>query len=85
MIYNLFHIQMRLGVIFDQTHASHRYLRRIFPSKTNYQEGFMVKGRNEPCKVVNIAEILAALHERDIEEISREIYENTMKLFFSYS
>lgn len=45
----------------------------------------MVKGRNEPCKVVNIAEILAALHERDIEEISREIYENTMKLFFSYS
>jgi Tat protein secretion system quality control protein TatD with DNase activity len=45
----------------------------------------MVKGRNEPCKVINIAEILAALHEQDLEEISRELYENTMKLFFSFS
>lgn len=42
----------------------------------------MIKNRNEPCKVLQIAEVISGLHEKDIEDVSRIIYQNTMKLFF---
>jgi TatD DNase family protein len=68
-----------------QTHASHRYIRSSFSSKSVYQEGWMVKGRNEPCKILQVAEIIAALHGEDLEQVSHQLYQNTMKLFFPSS
>jgi Tat protein secretion system quality control protein TatD with DNase activity len=42
----------------------------------------MVKDRNEPCKILQVANVIAALHEKDLEEVASHVYKNTMDLFF---
>ena len=41
----------------------------------------IVKDRNEPCTIVQVVEVLAALKGVTKEEISRVSYENTLKMF----
>jgi len=58
-------------------------VKTTFPSKFNdkYEEGKMVKGRNEPCMIVQVAEVVAAVKNVDIQELADVAYENTMKVF----
>lgn len=41
-----------------------------------------VKSRNEPCNIIQVVEILAALKQMDVFEVAQITYMNTLKLFF---
>ncbi|KAJ8688621.1 hypothetical protein QAD02_024416 [Eretmocerus hayati] len=68
------------------THASAKDVVTQFPSvkKEKWQPDRMVKGRNEPCNIVQVLEVLAGIREEEEEYLCNQIYKNTMKLFFPY-
>ncbi|XP_011691122.1 PREDICTED: putative deoxyribonuclease TATDN1 [Wasmannia auropunctata] len=68
------------------THASANDVITHFPSvkKEKWQADQMVKGRNEPCTIVQILEVLARIRDEEEEYLCNQIYKNTMKLFFPY-
>ena len=41
----------------------------------------MVKGRNEPCKIIQVCEVVAALKGVSEEELAKIAYENSCKVF----
>lgn len=68
------------------SHASASYLKeqRVpFTSvkKEKFQEGFMVKGRNEPCTIRNILAVLASAKNMDEQLLSETILKNTLKVY----
>ena len=66
------------------THASRKYLgERIFKGKRKekYNSEFLVKGRNEPCKVVEVLEVLSKLRGEEESVIAKACFENSCKLF----
>jgi len=67
------------------THAGMKYVKTDFPTrkKEKYDPNFLVKDRNEPCKIIQILEILAALKGCDETELAHQIYRNTCELFFN--
>ncbi|CAG8568836.1 6704_t:CDS:2, partial [Paraglomus occultum] len=76
------------------THASHSHLKSIpktvldvyAPSsrrKERFQEGLMVKGRNEPCCVGQVLHVLASIRGVDAQHLADRIYENTVRVFFT--
>ncbi|KAG8034789.1 hypothetical protein G9C98_007865 [Cotesia typhae] len=68
------------------THASAKDVITHFPSvkKEKWQEDKMVKGRNEPCTIVQILEVLARVRDEEEEYLCNQIYKNSMKVFFPY-
>lgn len=40
----------------------------------------MIRGRNEPCNTYIVAEIVAALKDISLEELSEQIWENSINL-----
>ena len=66
------------------SHASSKYLKTDFPKKKaeKYETGFMVKDRNEPCTIVQILEIVAAVRGIDPILLAEKIYYNSETLFF---
>jgi Tat protein secretion system quality control protein TatD with DNase activity len=49
--------------------------------KAKHNPEHLVKSRNEPCCTRQVLEVIAALHQIEIEEAARIIYENTVKMF----
>ncbi|KAF3425317.1 hypothetical protein E2986_06232 [Frieseomelitta varia] len=68
------------------THASAKDVITNFPSikKEKWQPDKMVKGRNEPCTIVQILEVLARIRDEEEEYLCNQIYKNTMKVFFPH-
>ncbi|XP_071860263.1 deoxyribonuclease TATDN1 [Bombus fervidus] len=68
------------------THASAKDVITHFPSikKEKWQCDKMVKGRNEPCTIVQILEVLARIRDEEEEYLCNQIYKNTMKVFFPH-
>ncbi|KAG0417251.1 hypothetical protein HPB47_005752 [Ixodes persulcatus] len=66
------------------SHAGAKLVKTSFPckKKERFEPGFMVKGRNEPANLVQIAEILAGVRGVDVDQLTAQIYENSMRLFF---
>ncbi|XP_035733232.1 putative deoxyribonuclease TATDN1 isoform X3 [Vespa mandarinia] len=66
------------------THASANDVITHFPSvkKEKWRPDRMVKGRNEPCTIVQILEVLARIRDEEEEYLCNQIYKNTMKVFF---
>ncbi|AQK45629.1 Sodium/hydrogen exchanger 2 [Zea mays] len=67
------------------THAGSQYVKSVWPSKKKekYEPDSTVKGRNEPCLVRQVLEVVARSKEiSDIEGLSRTLYHNTCRLFF---
>jgi len=50
-------------------------------AKEKYSKGSIVKGRNEPCFVTEVNEILAAVLGKDEHEIARICFENSLRFF----
>lgn len=67
------------------THPGHKHLKTVFQTKKKekHDEHCMVKGRNEPSNLVQVYEVLCAIRAESEDEIERQIYENTIKLFFN--
>lgn len=49
--------------------------------KEKWQEGAMVKGRNEPCTIERVAKIVAAVKGVTIEELCEASWKNTVSVF----
>jgi TatD DNase family protein len=67
------------------THAGYKHIKSDFPRKKNdkYEQGFLVKDRNEPCTMIQVLEVVAAVRETDPVALSEVVYTNTEALFFS--
>ena len=69
------------------THAGAKFTKTTFPSvkREKWSASHCVKGRNEPCYIVNVLEIIAALQEADVKELSETIFKTTADVFFPNS
>eukprot|EP01036_Dinobryon_divergens_P034786 gene34786-44991_t len=65
------------------THAGFKHLRTTFPTtkKEKFSLGTLVKDRNEPCTLVQVLEVLAAVRGMGQEELAHQIWANTQRLF----
>jgi TatD DNase family protein len=65
------------------SHASSKFVKTKFPSakKEKYTVDKMVKDRNEPCTIVQVVEVLAALYEIEEEKLCEITWQNTLKMF----
>lgn len=67
------------------THAGFKHIKILYESrkKEKWDEEYLVKGRNEPCNVVQVVEVIAALKGITVKEVADCSYENSMRLFHS--
>jgi len=66
------------------SYAGTKFVKTTFPSKKvdRWEEGHLVKDRNEPCQIIQVAEVVAAVQEVPLDDVIQAAYENTMKMFF---
>ncbi|KAI6649378.1 Deoxyribonuclease TATDN1 [Oopsacas minuta] len=67
-----------------QTHASYKFIKTQFPAvkKEKWSGDKMVKSRNEPCKISQVLEVIAAIKGCPIDLVIEKTYENTKNMFF---
>uniref|UniRef100_A0A5B7BI20 Putative deoxyribonuclease TATDN1 isoform X1 n=1 Tax=Davidia involucrata TaxID=16924 RepID=A0A5B7BI20_DAVIN len=69
------------------THAGVNFVKSLWPSKKKekYDQECIVKGRNEPCLVRQVLEVVAGCKGiTDIDQISKTLYHNTCRVFFPH-
>lgn len=66
------------------THAGAKLVKSKWPAKDKkkYSPDAMVKGRNEPCNIRQVCEVIAAARGIAEEELARAAFNNTMRVFF---
>ncbi|CAM8884850.1 unnamed protein product [Rhodiola kirilowii] len=67
------------------THAGMKFVQSTWSSKKKekHEEVCIVKGRNEPCLVRQVLEVVAGCKGvANVEELSKTIYHNTCRVFF---
>ena len=65
------------------SHPSFKYVDTTFPTKKKekYEEGVLVKDRNEPCTMVQVLEVVAKIRNCDPIELAEQVYRNSETLF----
>ncbi|ONK65137.1 uncharacterized protein A4U43_C07F34060, partial [Asparagus officinalis] len=69
------------------THAGMQFVKSVWPSKKKekYDPDSTVKGRNEPCSVKQVLEVVAGCKGiHDIHQLSKTLYNNTCRIFFPH-
>ncbi|KAL4606684.1 hypothetical protein ACB092_09G121500 [Castanea dentata] len=69
------------------THAGISFVKSVWPSKKKekYDQECIVKGRNEPCLVRQVLEVVAGCKGvLDLDQFSRTLYHNTCRVFFPH-
>ncbi|XP_059668647.1 uncharacterized protein LOC132313739 [Cornus florida] len=69
------------------THAGVNFVKSMWPSKKKekYDQNCTVKGRNEPCLVRQVLEVVAGCKGiTDIDQLSKTLYRNTCRVFFPH-
>ena len=46
-----------------------------------FEWGKMVKGRNEPCQIIQVAEVIAAVKKIALEEVAQTCYQNSLHFY----
>ncbi|KMZ69772.1 TatD-like protein [Zostera marina] len=67
------------------THAGIHFVKSVWPSKKKekYDYNSTVKGRNEPCSIRQVLEVVASCKEiDDMNQLSKVLYNNTCRVFF---
>ena len=68
------------------SHAGYKHIQTHWKTQKmpdKYDPQYLVKGRNEPCRLIQVLEIIAAIKQIPIEELASQIYQNTCHVFFS--
>lgn len=52
-----------------------------FPTKNKRTEGFLLKGRNEPCKIMEVLEVASSVLKVGEEELAEVCFANSLKVF----
>ncbi|KAF4323047.1 hypothetical protein BBO99_00003389 [Phytophthora kernoviae] len=67
------------------THAGHSHVKTSWPTKKaeKYAPDCLVKGRNEPCTLIQVMEIISAIRDEAPEKISVGVLDNTQRVFFT--
>jgi len=65
------------------THSSFKHVSTKFSSvkKEKFQMGYMVKDRNEPCAIIQVLEVLAAIRSTDPNTLADQVLINSHRLF----
>jgi len=68
------------------THESSRYLEGwkdewVWKKKEKWEEGTLVKGRNEPCCIGKVARAVAGIKSVSVERVCEAAWENSVRLF----
>ncbi|XP_058204434.1 uncharacterized protein LOC131318574 [Rhododendron vialii] len=69
------------------THAGGHFVKSLWPSKKKekYDQDCIVKGRNEPCLVRQVLEVVAGCRGiADMDQLSKTLYHNTCRVFFPH-
>ncbi|XP_042485136.1 putative deoxyribonuclease TATDN1 isoform X2 [Macadamia integrifolia] len=69
------------------THAGINFVKSVWPSKKKdkYDQNCIVKGRNEPCLVRQVLEVVAGCKGIvDAHPLSKTLYHNTCRVFFPH-
>jgi TatD DNase family protein len=66
------------------THAGYKHVKTQVPikKKEKWSDDSTVRGRNEPCNMVQVAEVVAAVRNMTVEELSKQVFDNTKELYF---
>ncbi|XP_071908522.1 uncharacterized protein [Coffea arabica] len=67
------------------THAGINFVKTSWPSKKKekHDPDYAIKGRNEPCTVRQVLEVVAGCKGiADIDQLSKKLYHNTCRIFF---
>lgn len=69
------------------THAGHHFVQTTFAKKPDkkFEMGKMVKGRNEPNQIVQVAEVIAGAKGLSVEEVAEACYRNSMELYGGFA
>ena len=65
------------------THPGHKYIQTTWPAKAEkkFERGFTVKNRQEPCHIIQIAEVVAAVKQVALAELAQAVYQNSCRLY----
>ena len=65
------------------TSSAKKFVKTNFKKKDKkkYEKGKLVKGRNEPCRIVEVCEAVAAIKGVSVEELAEHAYNNSCKVF----
>ncbi|KAE9028348.1 putative deoxyribonuclease [Phytophthora rubi] len=65
-------------------HAGHGHVKTSWQSKKaeKYAPDCLVKGRNEPCTLIQVLEIISAIRGEDQDHVAATVLENTLQVFF---
>jgi TatD DNase family protein len=65
------------------SHAGFSHIKTTFEKKTDkkFEFGKMVKSRNEPCQIIQVAEVIAGAKGIGVEEVANACYQNSLALY----
>lgn len=67
-----------------RSHAGFRHVKSVFDKcKDAKNPKLAVKNRNEPMNLIQVMEVVAAVRDENIDQLSERIFENTNRLFFN--
>jgi TatD DNase family protein len=66
-----------------KTHAGYEYIKTHFPAKAEkkFERGQTVKSRQEPCHIIQVAEVIAGCKKLSLQEVADATYQNSMSLY----
>ena len=67
----------------NKSHAGHGLIDTTFESvdKKKWSNNKLVKSRNEPCRIVQVAEVVAKARGEPIDDVIKAAYQNSVDLF----
>lgn len=68
------------------SHAGSKFVATQFPvvkRKEKWTADSLIDGRYEPAQIVQVLEVVAAIHKSDPIQLANQFYKNTIDLFFS--
>jgi TatD DNase family protein len=66
-----------------KAHPGYQYIKTHFEGKSEkkFESGLTVKSRQEPCHIIQVAEIIAGIRHVPLSQVTEACFENTLRLY----